>query len=227
MRPLVLAVLAFGGWISTASTFETPKIKYPYQSAPFNLIVLSSNSTLNGTHLYSCHEGAAIQGLCTNSSRHIREGPNPRPIEPYNMRYFLNYTDGSEGERSPTKEARSGILTWAFEHMTVSCAMKLRNGWNGFCSNVITPLFTPGDHNSDIVAFDGDNKLCIWNWRDEAVLPTWQNRNYEQTAYYNWYICMTNVGYLFETLTWVSGGEPVNPSCQKVDILRVPEGSHS
>ncbi|KAG4418069.1 hypothetical protein IFR04_008806 [Cadophora malorum] len=70
MRYLVIAILAFMAGISSAAMSPQPP-KYLVQSTPFNLIVLSSNSTLNGTHLYACHEGAAIQGLCTNSSRVI------------------------------------------------------------------------------------------------------------------------------------------------------------
>jgi hypothetical protein len=38
--------------------------QYTNQSAPFNLILCSSNATLNGALLGACHEGAAIEGLC-------------------------------------------------------------------------------------------------------------------------------------------------------------------
>ena len=34
------------------------------QSAPFDLVLSSSNSTINGSVLESCHEGAAIESLC-------------------------------------------------------------------------------------------------------------------------------------------------------------------
>jgi hypothetical protein len=38
--------------------------QYTNQSAPFNLVLCSSNVTLNGALLGACHEGAAIEGLC-------------------------------------------------------------------------------------------------------------------------------------------------------------------
>lgn len=38
------------------------------QSKPFTLTLKSSNTTLNGKALYSCHEGAAIEGLCVGSA---------------------------------------------------------------------------------------------------------------------------------------------------------------
>ena len=37
---------------------------YANQSAPFYLVLTSQNTTLNGSTLVSCHEGAAIEGLC-------------------------------------------------------------------------------------------------------------------------------------------------------------------
>jgi hypothetical protein len=40
--------------------------QYTNQSALFNLVLSSSNKTLNGALLGACHEGAAIEGLCVN-----------------------------------------------------------------------------------------------------------------------------------------------------------------
>lgn len=39
----------------------------------------------------------------------------------------------------------------------------------------------------------------------------------------NWYICLTRYSYLYQTLSWKVGltGRPQNPSCQKVDVIRV------
>lgn len=46
--------------------FATSEVtaQYTNQSAPFNLVLLSANSTINGSLLSACHEGAAIEGLC-------------------------------------------------------------------------------------------------------------------------------------------------------------------
>lgn len=48
--------------LSLASTGLT---QYTEQSKPFSLLLKSSNETLNGKALAACHEGAAIEGLCT------------------------------------------------------------------------------------------------------------------------------------------------------------------
>lgn len=106
--------------------------------------------------------------------------------------------------------------------MTVSLSMKF---YENYCTNVIMPLFTTGSANEVMVSFDEDDKLLMWNWHDESELPNWFNMGYTRKAYYNWYICRTNEGYFLETVSWVTGGVPLNPSCQKVDIKRVAEGS--
>jgi len=57
MKPSVLGTFV----IYTAPTVVA---QYTNQSAPFNLIFLSSNHTINGSSLGACHEGAAIEGPC-------------------------------------------------------------------------------------------------------------------------------------------------------------------
>ena len=39
---------------------------------------------------------------------------------------------------------------------------------------------------------------------------------------YRWVLCETYVGYDYTTLAWVMGnGEPQNPTCQRVEVVRV------
>jgi hypothetical protein len=75
MRSSVSFVLAF---VTSQAVAQ-----YTNQSAPFNLVLSSSNTTLNGALLGACHEGAAIEGLCLNI------GSNS--AAPYNQ-YTFNYT---------------------------------------------------------------------------------------------------------------------------------------
>jgi hypothetical protein len=57
--------------------------QYTNQSAPFNLVLSSSNTTLNGALLGACHEGAAIEGLCLNIGSDAAASYN---------QYTFNYT---------------------------------------------------------------------------------------------------------------------------------------
>lgn len=66
------------------------------QSKPFNLILRSSNSTLNGKGLTPCHEGAAIEGLCVSNAP--------------GQAYQWNTTDGQVV--SNKNLGKSGILTF-------------------------------------------------------------------------------------------------------------------
>lgn len=66
------------------------------QSAPFYLVLHSDNSTLDGKALFSCHEGAAIEGLCVGTS-------TPKPANNISSTFQFNYTHS---------EPNYGILTW-------------------------------------------------------------------------------------------------------------------
>jgi hypothetical protein len=61
--------------------------QYTNQSKPFNLVLSSSNKTLDGALLGACHEGAAIEGLCFFS------GPKNASAS-YNQ-YTFNTTSGA------------------------------------------------------------------------------------------------------------------------------------
>lgn len=66
------------------------------QSKPFTLTLKSSNATLNGKALFSCHEGAAIEGLCVGNA----------PGTPYQF----NTTDGQTVANPDL--GKTGILTY-------------------------------------------------------------------------------------------------------------------
>jgi hypothetical protein len=86
-------------------------------------------------------------------------------------------------------------------------------------SNVAVPLLQPST-TGQAVAFDDDNKLTILSSQDDTKPPP----NYACTPLYNWYACNTYAGYSYQTLAWVVGNAaaiPQNPTCQKVDVVRV------
>lgn len=88
-------------------------------------------------------------------------------------------------------------------------------------SNIANPMFYPGTDNYEVIAFEEDGCAYIKAQLDDSVSPpTWFNPSYKMK---NWYICLTRWSYLYDTLSWKVGltGEPQNPSCQKVDVVRV------
>jgi hypothetical protein len=88
-------------------------------------------------------------------------------------------------------------------------------------SNVANPTFFPSASNYNLIAFEEDGCMYMSTGLDDTVSPpAYFNPNKKVK---NWYICLTRYSYLYQTLSWKVGltGEPQNPSCQKVDVIRV------
>jgi hypothetical protein len=182
--------------------------QYTNQSAPFNLIVLSTNHTINGSSLGACHEGAAIEGLCL--------GPPPSPSGVTYEQFQFN-TSATPYDVNETIGA-PGYLTYELRGGNFNVSEPLGLTYNDV-SNVAVPEFTPGFDSATFVAFDHENRLNIQSYIDDRVVPVEYG---EVKAYYRWYICQTYVGYSYTTLAWVMGDHsPENPSCVKVEVVRV------
>jgi hypothetical protein len=179
---------------------------YANQSAPFALVVKSHNSTLNGSALYPCHEGAAIEGLCLGGK--FGDGSS---LSSYT--YNLNYS--SQAQPDPVIGI-TGLLTWELHGANFNLSSPMQFSYNPG-SNVAVPLFEPSESGT-FVGFDTDNKMFINQGLDDTVVPP----AYVSKPIYRWAICKTNVGYYYTTLAWIMGpGHAENPTCQKVDIVRV------
>jgi len=169
------------------------------QSAPFNLIVDSTNSTIQGTFLTPCHAGAAIESVCLTTT------PSTYP-------YFYNYSD------TPDFVSTDGYITWDLHGGNFVENEPLIFSYD-FASNVALPQFFP-DYSGVPVSFDADNKLYLSTYFDDSVVPI----NASQSiALYRWYSCNTYYsGYQYNTLAWALGKyPPQNPTCQAVNVTRV------
>jgi len=175
------------------------------QSAPFSLVLSSANSTLNGSFLDACHEGAAIEGLCLGGD----------PTESY-AQYNFNYTAQDPPSSSNAALGTVGILVWELHGGNFNLSSPLSLSISP-TSNVAVPLFTPGDDQETQIGFDKDEKMFIPQYSDDTVVPPL----YGPKPLYRWYVCTTDDTYLYQTLAWVIGeGKPQNPSCQKVEVKR-------
>lgn len=65
------------------------------QSKPFELELTSTNSSVNGVKLNSCHEGALVEGLCL---------PIGFKGNAFSQTFYLNYTSAAH--------PNSGKLVW-------------------------------------------------------------------------------------------------------------------
>lgn len=203
MKTTLLAAIAASVTLATA---QEPY--YNVTSAPFHLVVESAtNSSINCSTLFACHEGAGIEGLCLGN-----KNLTGADVFHFNTSSFQEPTNSSLGD--------TGILSWDLETTgaTYGSALTLQANPS---SNVGMPLFFPGDENAQSLAFDANNRLNIQGYLDDSVSPV-NLSSATTTAYYRWYICDTYFGYAYTTLAWTYGScEPQNPSCQKVDVKRV------
>jgi len=199
MRTSILAsVLAFTSSLVSA--------QFNITSKPFALVINSKNKTLDGTALFSCHEGAAIEALCIGK----KLGTND-----YQYNFNTSFYDTSN-------KPKTGYIAWVLKGGNFQLSQPLSISPTIF-TNVAVPLFTPAEYGT-LVQFDKKNKLNIPGYIDDTVSPVDLNAPKD---YYRWYVCDTYVGYAYTTLSWAVGkAAPQNPSCQKVDVVRVFKKSY-
>lgn len=194
-------------------------------SQPFRLFLKATNATLDNkgtcsfnhshmnvlnqvTALGTCHEGAALEGMCVTG-----ETPDTAPT--------LSTTFYQAITASSTPRDDYGILFWNLTlsgNFSVPSAMEFSIDAT---SNAAMPIFFPNNSSSTAVSFKESGNMYIARNVDDTVSPP-ASLNTTQ-ALENWYICLTRWSYLYQTLVWKIGveGVPQNPSCQKVAVQRV------
>ncbi len=88
-------------------------------------------------------------------------------------------------------------------------------------SNLADPIFSPGQAQDQPVAFDDCDKMYVSVALDDMVSPP---TPYDPPVkLQNWYVCLTWFSYLYTTVAFKVGivGEPQNPSCVPVDVIKV------
>lgn len=180
-------------------------------SAPFTLKITSTtNSTINGQFLEACHAGAAIEQLCL-------AGTDGTPSD-YNT-YNLNTTATDISD----EEFETGILTWELQGADFNVSEGLVFA-PGLTSNVVAPEFEPAESYDFLVGFDCEDKLFIYSsYYDETTFtPDTVPTSVTPEPLYQWYACYTySSGYYYHVLAWVTVGEPINPTCEAVEVERV------
>jgi hypothetical protein len=190
--------------------FVTAVLGVNDRSGNFALAIDSNNSTLNGTFLWACHEGAAIEGLCTSLERQSSTN-----VSSYAVFYHNTSTSADFFQ--------SGILGYDLVLSGGAVARSQMILQNSPTTNIAVPLFQPGrSKGATLVNFkDECGSMYILNSVDDTVYP----RRLRSTKMFNWYVCTAIVGYEYQTLAWLVGdprfATPQNPTCQKVDVKRV------
>lgn len=176
------------------------------ETEPFTLkIANAANETLNGQTLYACHAGAAIEGLCISETVNSSYTLSSSDTAPYGSLIFklpVNINGSVQDVPSPLSLEYSPA------------------------SNVAVPLFLPsGNTGGNIqLGFDSSSRLYIYSPFDDskavagATAPGDIVGDFELR---NWYACYTLVGgYYYHAIAWVTAGEPHNPTCEAVEVVK-------
>lgn len=177
----------------------------PVESGPFLLKVANAaDETLNGQYFYSCHAGAAIEGLCISDSLNSSFTLNTTNSNPYGTLIWklpVNIDDSTQDVPSP---------------------MSLQYQPD---SNVAIPLFQTGYTDNVPVGFadDGGEMYIHTAFDDSKAVPGTQVPDdfYGDYELNNWHVCYALVGgYYYHALAWVTSGDPRNPTCEPVDVVK-------
>lgn len=180
---------------------------YNEMSKPFNLVLTSDNTTINGKTLATCHSGAALETLCLSTGDAV-------PATSFN---FNTSTDAFTPNATL---GTPGILTWLLKTTSIEVSSSVYFSYDP-STDLAVPVLTPGADSPQALAFDDQDKLNVQGSIDWTANPP--NSTAATVGYYRWYACRTYVGaYSYETLAWGLGAaKPENPTCVSVGVKRV------
>ncbi|KAH6633586.1 hypothetical protein C7974DRAFT_393058 [Boeremia exigua] len=195
------------------ATSARAQLFYNETSAPFNLVLTSENSTINGSTLSACHTGAAIESLCLSSGGGVS---NPTPI----AAATFNFNTSTDPFTPNATLGTPGILTWTLKTTSLDVPSSVYFN-NDPTTDSAIPILTPGQENPQLLAFDDQDRLNVQGYIDWTANPP--NSTGTTVAYYRWYACQTYFGgYSYRTLAWGFGNEkPENPTCVKTGVKRI------
>ncbi|KAF2818498.1 hypothetical protein CC86DRAFT_413824 [Ophiobolus disseminans] len=171
---------------------------FDIKSSAFCLVLRSGDTEIDGTVLGACHQGAMERSLCQTKLR-LQD-----PAEPGTFFYHK--------VKSPYQPNANNI------HGSVVFTLEGGN----FQQDLLMKFQSPRDKNADlsISIFGGGQSFTAVNFDNDGKMHRWENG----VQLYNWYICQIGYNYPGYPLSWKNGPGtelPQNPTCKKVEVVRV------
>ncbi|KAI0868040.1 hypothetical protein GGS24DRAFT_483483 [Hypoxylon argillaceum] len=135
-------------------------------------------------------------------------------------RFYFNYTGRMESGDKELGFFVSDITVGEPNSVgLVGKAMSLEYRPN---TNVALPVFGASASTVDLTGFDEDQKAFLNYYTDDMTYSANQPGNFSlDINYYNWAVCwQTYYAISGPALSWVTTGQPHNPTCELVDLLR-------
>lgn len=181
---------------------------YMDQTDPFNLVILSQNQTINGTKLVVCHEGPKDEALCLGG----------RAVSG-NFPFKLNYTSSIPIDPVIGKV---GFINYVWKNVEMAFSQSM--SFFQTTGNLFMPMFR--DQHFNEVAIQHDGKLVVTGQEiqksDDPITDA------VRTVYSWWWACMNKDPHeiwgwwYYHTLSFEGDdGVPINPTCQKVEVIAV------
>lgn len=203
LSSVFIAIISAVSLAASAPALQARQLYTVTQSAPFNLIVESSNSTLNGSQLFAGHSGAAIEELIVGS----------KTISQSSSSQFNFNVSSTTYQQYSNITGQQGSLVWTLPASNINVSEPLQF------------LYNPA-YNTAVMQFAPSAGAIFGFKNDYLVVAHYTDATPAVVALERWYTCMIPLaqgnGYNYHALAWGLGSKtPDNDSCQSVRVKRV------
>ncbi|KAE9963562.1 hypothetical protein BLS_009181 [Venturia inaequalis] len=188
--------------VATAVAQQTPTVK----SEPFNIIVLAANPAYNGTYLSGLRAGPFVNKM-TFSKTTFTSKP-----------YYLNTTQGSKYGGHLCSDYTGSTSAG---NLTIPLNFRVEGDLS---TNLASTWMSVTGKATDGVEFSQDGLMGLHvGGHDDAKMPDPKLVMAGPKVLCRWVACKEfgPYGGIMDTLMWVSGGKPQNPTCYDVSLKRI------
>ncbi|RWA03309.1 hypothetical protein EKO27_g11796 [Xylaria grammica] len=87
-------------------------------------------------------------------------------------------------------------------------------------TNLAVPVM--GIDTAVLAGFNAENKTFLTHYMDDSTTVAGERPPYKDYEYYNWAVCWQAISNVVApVLSWVTVGQPHNPTCELVDLVKV------
>ncbi|KAI0530426.1 hypothetical protein GGR58DRAFT_518478 [Xylaria digitata] len=156
-----------------------------------------------------------VKGQALNSSY---EPGNCPKADNSSFRFYFNYT----GEMKSHETDIGFFVTDYTVEETNEFGLKGKAVSLQFDLNTNIGLPVMGIATAVLTGFNAENKTFLTHYMDDSTAAPGKRPPYKDYEYYNWAVCWQAFSNVYAPiLSWVTAGQPHNPTCELVDLVKV------